>query len=157
MKLSVIALMAGFCLVVGFPMAATAGPATSADGADADGIGQDFDNCTLRPNSDQRDTDHDGCGDLCDFDWNNDGIIKLGELAKANANAGAFPTVANADCDAPPGPPFFNCECDINHDGICKLGELAQIGSLVGKRSGPSGLPSRNTAICGCPLASGCP
>lgn len=157
MKLSVIALMAGFCLVVGLPMAATAGPASSADGADGDGVGQDFDNCTSRPNADQRDTDHDGCGDLCDFDWNNDGIVKAGEAAQANANFGPFPTTANIDCDAPPGPPYFNCVCDFNHDGVCKAGELAQIALMVKSRSGPSGLPSRNQAICGCPNALGCP
>lgn len=157
MKLSVMALMAGFCLVVGLPMAATAGPASSADGTDADGIGTDFDNCTRRPNPDQLDTDHDGCGDLCDFDWNNDGVIKAGEVSAANANFGAFPTVANIDCDAPPGPPFFNCVCDINHDGICKAGEIASIAELFSFRSGPSGLPGRTTARCGCPLAKDCP
>lgn len=136
MKLSSIALVAGFCLVVGLPMAATAGPSSSADGADADGIGQAFDNCTNSSNAGQVDSDHDGCGDFCDFDWNNDGIVKAGEVAKASNQAGS------AACGSPscPGPPFFCCVCDFNHDGICKAGEVAKIATQAGLQPGPSGL-----------------
>jgi len=40
---------------------------------DADGVPQSLDNCTAAANADQRDTDGDGYGNLCDGDLNNDG------------------------------------------------------------------------------------
>ena len=151
MKLKLMTLAFGFCLVVGLPLAAMAGPTPGGADSDADGVEDGFDNCTARANPTQVDTDHDGCGDFCDFDWNNDGIVKGGEVALA---ASQFLDPA---CSTPPGPPFFNCVCDFNHDGVCKGGEVASVGAMFLKRSGPSGLPGRNTAICGCPLALGCP
>jgi len=152
MKLTLIALVAGFCLVVGLPMAATAGPATSADGADADGVGQAYDNCLSRSNAAQVDTDHDGCGDFCDFDWNNDGIVKGGEVAKAGSQFGS-PLCGPSGAPPCPGPPYHCCACDFNHDGICKGGEIATIGAEFGKKPGPSGVgwnASCNPALCTC-------
>jgi hypothetical protein len=40
---------------------------------DIDGVPQSLDNCTAVANADQRDTDGDGYGNLCDGDLNNDG------------------------------------------------------------------------------------
>jgi len=151
MKLSSIALVAGFCLVVGLPMAATAGPNSSADGTDADGIGQAFDNCLNQNNAGQVDTDHDGCGDFCDFDWNNDGVVKAGEINKA---LGQFldPECGPGGSPPCPGPPYHCCECDFNHDGICKGGELTQIQKQFLLQPGPSGFdPSMcKSPQCGC-------
>lgn len=52
-------------------------PVTDTDG---DGIGDPTDNCQLVPNADQRDTDGDGFGNLCDGDFNNDGITNAVDL-----------------------------------------------------------------------------
>lgn len=43
--------------------------------SDHDGLLDNVDNCTLVANPDQRDTDHDGFGNACDPDLNNDGVV----------------------------------------------------------------------------------
>jgi hypothetical protein len=139
MKLKLMTLAFGFCLVVGLPLAAMAGPTPGGTDTDGDGVEDSFDNCTARVNPGQGDTDHDGCGDFCDFDFNNDGLIKGGEVAKAASQAGV--------CPAPPA----SCDCDFNHDGVCKGGEVALISTFAGFKPGPSGLPWRNLALCGPP------
>ena len=63
----------GECLGANHELAAGRG---AADGdADGDGIDDFFDNCTAEPNPDQRDTDADGLGDLCDPDLDGDGLV----------------------------------------------------------------------------------
>ncbi len=42
---------------------------------DGDGTANERDNCSAIPNADQRDTDDDGFGNLCDPDVNNDGFV----------------------------------------------------------------------------------
>jgi len=152
MKLTLIALVAGFCLVVGLPMAATAGPATSADGADGDGVGQAYDNCLTKLNAAQVDTDHDGCGDFCDFDWNNSGTVKGAEITLAASQVGKL---ICGPLGAPPcpGPPYHCCVCDFNHDGICKGSEITAMVGYLNKQPGTSGVgwnASCNSTLCGC-------
>ncbi len=48
---------------------------------DMDGIDDALDNCTLVANADQRDTNDDGFGNICDPDLNNDGIVNSLDLA----------------------------------------------------------------------------
>ena len=43
--------------------------------ADADGILDTQDNCSIDANEDQRDTDQDGYGNLCDADLDGDGVV----------------------------------------------------------------------------------
>jgi len=43
--------------------------------SDSDGVGDNFDNCTLVSNPEQRDSDSDGYGNICDPDINNDGFV----------------------------------------------------------------------------------
>lgn len=47
---------------------------------DGDGITNDMDNCSLIPNSDQRDTDSDGFGNICDTDVSNDGEVTFNDF-----------------------------------------------------------------------------
>jgi hypothetical protein len=136
MKLSLIALAAGFCLVVGLPLAATAGPATSADGADLDGVGQAFDNCTDRNNPNQKDFDHDGCGDACDCDFNQDGVT------------GAFDISTIIACSPSPNKPYVPI-CDLTCDGAIGAPDIAICLSefqtdLPFRRTGPSGILAAN-------------
>jgi hypothetical protein len=42
---------------------------------DADGVADVRDNCSRLPNPDQRDTDADGFGNLCDADFDGDGVV----------------------------------------------------------------------------------
>ena len=140
-RLRLTALAFGFCLAVGLPLAAMAGPTPGGADTDADGVENAFDNCTARANPTQVDTDHDGCGQFCDFDWNNDGLVKAGEVALAASQAGS------AACGSPacPGPPFNCCVCDFNQDGACKAGEVASIAAAAGSKPGPSGITN---AVC---------
>jgi hypothetical protein len=107
--------------------------------SDDDGVEDAFDNCLLASNSTQMDLDTDGCGDFCDFDWDNDGIVKAGEVAEAASQSGS-PLCGPSGSPPCPGPPFHCCACDFNHDGICKAGEVAQIAAASGTQPGPSGL-----------------
>ena len=84
--------------------------------ADADAIDNVVDNCVLVLNPDQRDTDHDGWGNACDADLNNDGVVNLGDLAlmksvfyKPNSY---LATAANAD---------------LNGDDVVKFSDLARL------------------------------
>jgi hypothetical protein len=58
---------------------------------DGDGIPDDVGNCIDVFNPDQRDTDGDGCGNRCDADLNNDGIINFADLAIFRALFGKPP------------------------------------------------------------------
>ena len=47
---------------------------------DSDGVLDSSDNCVLVPNADQRDTNNDGFGNVCDADLDNDGVINFSDL-----------------------------------------------------------------------------
>jgi len=47
---------------------------------DGDGIGDATDNCSVRVNPDQVDTDGDDCGNLCDADYTQSGIVGIGDF-----------------------------------------------------------------------------
>jgi len=120
MKISLMALVAGFCLVVGLPLVATAGPTPGSgvdldDGGTGDGIEDPFDNCTNDPgspyenNPGQIDFDADGCGNLCDADYNNDGAVAGGDFilfkntfltSKAGNAPGTLPGQYNGNADS---------------------------------------------------------
>ena len=89
---------------------------------DRDGILDPVDNCTLRSNADQRDTDGDGYGNRCDPDFNNDGIVDGKDAAYMRSVFGT------ADPNA-----------DLNGDGIVDSRDLAILGNFFGKPPGPSG------------------
>ncbi|MBW2493277.1 MAG: thrombospondin type 3 repeat-containing protein, partial [Deltaproteobacteria bacterium] len=51
-----------------------------ATSSDMDGVIDQLDNCSERPNPNQDDTDGDGCGNLCDADYDNDGSVGFGDF-----------------------------------------------------------------------------
>jgi hypothetical protein len=47
---------------------------------DLDGVGDVIDNCSEHPNPAQDDTDADYCGNLCDADYDQDGIVGISDF-----------------------------------------------------------------------------
>ena len=132
MKVSLMAVVAGFCLVVGLPLAATAGPTPGgASAADGDGIENFFDNCMSASNASQKDFDHDGCGDVCDSDSNNDGVVAAADFA---AFKGTF--------QKSEGQPGYNGAFDSNCDGTVAAADFANFKTNFQKATGPSGFPA---------------
>jgi hypothetical protein len=90
---------------------------------DGDGSADGSDNCTLLANADQRDTDGDGLGNLCDPDLDNDGVVNFTDLALLKA---AF---YSSDSHA-----------DFNGDGAVNFLNLATLKAFFFAPPGPSGL-----------------
>ena len=90
---------------------------------DGDGVFDDQDNCTAVANPNQRDTNKDGYGNMCDPDLNNDEVVNFGDLALMKSV-------------------FFtnNADADLNGDGAVNFGDLAIMKSMFFKPPGPSGL-----------------
>ena len=65
--------------------------------SDGDGFDDEVDNCTQVVNPDQRDTDADGYGNLCDADLDNDGTVNFTDLGEMKSVF--FTADANADLD----------------------------------------------------------
>ena len=90
---------------------------------DGDGVGDTLDNCIEVPNADQRDTDGDLFGNVCDTDLNNDNITNALDL-------GIFKSV------------FFTADAnaDFNGDGVVNAIDLGVLKIFFFLPPGPSGL-----------------
>ena len=77
MKAGVTAVTLALLLALFVPAVSFAGPAIDTD---SDTVFDWFDNCRLVPNTDQTDSDNDGCGNACDADVNQDGTVGGGEI-----------------------------------------------------------------------------
>ncbi len=88
--------------------------------SDGDGVADDIDNCTLVENADQRDTDLDGFGNICDADLNNDCVANVVDL-------GLLRTV------------FFtgDPDADFNGDGVVNVIDLGILRTLFFQAPGP--------------------
>ena len=91
--------------------------------SDGDGVSDDADNCTETSNADQRDTDADGYGNLCDADLNNDLFVNAVDLGIFRAR------FFSADADA-----------DFNGDGIVNVQDLGVLRNRFFAPPGPSGI-----------------
>ena len=91
---------------------------------DGDGLADELDNCTLVANATQLDTNRDGYGNICDPDFNNNGIVDSqdGALLKAAFGSGGFP------------------DRDLNGNGIVDSNDGARLKARFGQAPGPSGL-----------------
>jgi hypothetical protein len=90
---------------------------------DQDVILDTADNCIYVANTDQRDTDGDGYGNVCDPDLDGNLLVNLADLAIFRSR------LNSADANA-----------DFNGDGIVNLTDLAVLKSYYNKKPGPSGL-----------------
>jgi len=97
--------------------------------SDGDGLGDECDNCRFVANgptsldaggSSQRDTDEDGHGNLCDADFNNDGVVNFGDLVILQLEFGS--TTAT--------------DTDMNGDGVCSFLELGLFQQYLFKEVG---------------------
>jgi len=84
------------------------------------------DNCTLEANADQRDTDGDGFGIVCDADFTNDCATNFADLAVMK---GAFFQPGTTDTD-------------MNGDGNTNFADLAELKKRFFAPPGPSGVPN---------------
>ncbi len=93
--------------------------------SDGDGVFDASDNCLTIANADQRDTDGDGYGNLCDADLTNDCIVNVGDLGAMRL--------------------FFfssNPNADLNGDGVVNVTDLGILRTLFFAPPGPSGQPA---------------
>lgn len=89
---------------------------------DGDNLADNQDNCSAVANANQRDTNNDGYGNICDADLNNDGIVN-------QADAGIFRQAFGST----------NADADFNGDGIVNQVDNGIFRSLFGAEPGPSG------------------
>jgi hypothetical protein len=105
--------------------------------ADSDGVTDAEDGCLLAANTSQLDTDHEGYGNACDADYNNDGIVGAPDTARL---VGAF--------GATIGDPDYDPKLDANGDGVIGTPELVLLVTSLGGPPGPSGLACAGSAPC---------
>ena len=91
--------------------------------SDADQILDFMDNCLIDSNQNQRDTDADGYGNICDPDFDSNLIVNAGDLGYLKTK-------------------FFTTDphADLNGDGIVNAGDLGILKRFFFKPPGPSGL-----------------
>ena len=99
--------------------------------SDGDAVADALDDCTLVANPDQRDADHDGYGNACDADLNNDGVVNFGDLAKMKSV-------------------FFKADesADLNGDNVVNFDDLTILKRAFFKKPGPSGLACAGQVPC---------
>jgi hypothetical protein len=95
---------------------------TSLHDEDGDGVPDDSDNCTLVQNADQRDTDGDNYGNVCDADLDNNDMVDAVDLSIFKSR------YRSSDPNA-----------DFDGDGIVSAPDLPIMRSLYMKPPGPSG------------------
>jgi hypothetical protein len=91
--------------------------------SDGDGVADNLDNCKLVANANQRDTDGDGYGNICDADFNQNRVVDPTDLSKLKALLGKVSP---------------NGHEDLNGNGIVDPTDLSIAKGYLGKTPGPS-------------------
>src|SRR5262245_29753377 len=131
------AVLRGVAAAVAFVAFLAAGPAWPLDPA-GDGIDCASANCVAVANPDQLDGDHDGYGNACDVDFNEDGIVGFPDLLLLSR---AFGTRV--------GSARYSEALDLNGDGAIGAWDLLAAQRQIGSAPGPSGLACAGTVPCG--------
>jgi hypothetical protein len=90
--------------------------------SDGDGVSDDVDNCINAANANQRDSNNDGFGNVCDADLDNNGFVNFADLALFKSAFGSN------DADA-----------DFDGNGFVNFADLAMFKSMFGQPPGPAG------------------
>jgi hypothetical protein len=130
-----------FAATLAFLLWGTPAFAGSAPDDDGDGISDGLDNCSVDENPDQDDTDLDGCGNLCDADYDQSGVVGAGDFGPFTI---AFNTTSFDFCHFEPIPGGVSPpNCVV---GVDDFGFFTETFNTV---PGPSGTTEGTTA---CPL-----
>jgi hypothetical protein len=128
-----------FAAPLAFLLWGTPAFAGSAPDFDSDGVGDQIDNCSIWVNTGQDDIDLDGCGNLCDADYDQSGAVGFPDFGQF---ATAFGTTDAVKCHAEPIPPdlpdFIGCTVGFPDFGFFT--------GAFGSVPGPSGTTSGTTA-----------
>lgn len=101
---------------------------------DGDGVFDLFDNCVRHDNVEQQDSDQDGFGNVCDADFNDDGVVGAGDVALIASRAGVLAA--------------GNEEFDLDSSGVVGANDVARAANASGQPPGPSGLACAGVAPC---------
>jgi subtilisin family serine protease len=104
-------------------LAGVTSPGETPVDSDGDGVADPSDNCTRVANADQRDTNGDGYGNLCDPDFDGSGRVSFGDLSYLKSVWGS---------DDP--------DADLDGSGRVSFGDLSRMKAMWGQAPGPSGL-----------------
>jgi hypothetical protein len=107
---------------------------------DADGVGDVEDNCLVLANPDQRDTNLDGYGNLCDADYDGGGIVGLTDFGILSMAFGKSL-----------GEPGYDADVDANGDDVIGLPDFGVLAGQFGGPPGPSGLACAGVPPCPIP------
>jgi len=107
---------------------------------DQDGVGDPEDNCLVLANADQRDSNLDGYGNICDGDLDDDGAVGGADFAVFSQ---AYLTGQ--------GDPGWNPDVDANGDGVVNPIDFGRFSSAYLGPPGPSGLCCAGTPPCPLP------
>lgn len=126
---------------VAYQIAATEfGPSPPGPDTDGDTVEDALDNCTLLANAAQKDIDSDGCGDVCDGDFNNNGAIEASDFSLLKT---AYLTES--------GQPGYDPLADMDCSGAVDAMDFAFFKPGYGHPAGPSGLPPEQKTPVACP------
>ena len=87
-------------------------------------MADNLDNCKLVANTNQRNTDGDGYGNICDPDFNQNNIVDPADVSSLKAKIGQV-----------------SPNHDLNGNGIVDPSDMNILKTYLGKAPGPSGLP----------------
>jgi uncharacterized protein (TIGR03790 family) len=105
---------------------------------DGDGVDDDEDNCIWVPNPDQRDTNDDGYGNLCDPDLDGDGRVRTLWSTSPTCPAPAADDLLRIQCTAAFGP--YDVHQDLDGDGDVDTLDSSLAGMFLLLEPGPSAL-----------------
>jgi hypothetical protein len=133
-----------FAVMFAFLLWGTSAFAGTSPDFDGDGIGDSLDNCSQRVNPDQVDTDADDCGNVCDADYNQSGIVDIGDFGAFSQNFGCFCLLC---CECPCACALYQHTPPIGCGGTSvSIGDFGFFAQNFGTHPGPSGTTAGTTA-----------